>query len=136
MVDSDGWLRTGDLCYFDNEGFLFIVDRLKELIKYKGYQVPPAELEHILHTHPDITEAYVIPYAFSPQRLFLLHRCKKYEAKIEEVKSGNYMRFVFSIRMGFTWNKKEVVMEKMVGQRWMVGMVVMVDCVEVAGGEM
>lgn len=62
MVDSDGWLRTGDLCYFDNEGFLFVVDRLKELIKYKGYQVPPAELEHILHLHPDITEAAVIPY--------------------------------------------------------------------------
>ncbi|KAI3780049.1 hypothetical protein L2E82_09911 [Cichorium intybus] len=62
MVDPDGWLRTGDLCYFDNEGFLFIVDRLKELIKYNGYQVPPAELEHILHSHPDITEAAVIPY--------------------------------------------------------------------------
>ncbi|XP_071716563.1 4-coumarate--CoA ligase-like 9 [Rutidosis leptorrhynchoides] len=62
VIDSDGWLRTGDLCYFDNEGFLFIVDRLKELIKYKGYQVPPAELEHILHSHPDIAEAAVIPY--------------------------------------------------------------------------
>ncbi|PWA36070.1 AMP-dependent synthetase/ligase, AMP-binding enzyme C-terminal domain protein [Artemisia annua] len=62
MVDSDGWFRTGDLCYFDNEGFLFVVDRLKELIKYKGYQVPPAELEHILNSHPDITEAAVIPY--------------------------------------------------------------------------
>lgn len=38
-LTSDGWLRTGDVCYFDRDGFLFVVDRLKELIKYKGYQV-------------------------------------------------------------------------------------------------
>lgn len=37
-LDSDGWLRTGDLCYIDEDGFIFVVDRLKELIKYKGYQ--------------------------------------------------------------------------------------------------
>lgn len=62
VLDSEGWLRTGDLCYFDNEGFLFFVDRLKDLIKYKGYQVAPAELEHLLQSHPDIGEAAVIPF--------------------------------------------------------------------------
>uniref|UniRef100_A0A804QXQ7 4-coumarate--CoA ligase n=2 Tax=Zea mays TaxID=4577 RepID=A0A804QXQ7_MAIZE len=61
-VDSEGWLKTGDLCYFNEDGLLYIVDRLKELIKYKGYQVPPAELEHILNSHPDIMDAAVIPY--------------------------------------------------------------------------
>ncbi|URE05041.1 AMP-binding enzyme [Musa troglodytarum] len=61
-MDSEGWLKTGDLCYFDDDGFLFIVDRLKELIKYKAYQVPPAELEHILVSHPGIADAAVIPY--------------------------------------------------------------------------
>ncbi|XP_017970078.1 PREDICTED: 4-coumarate--CoA ligase-like 9 [Theobroma cacao] len=61
-VDSEGWLRTGDLCYIDNEGFLFFVDRLKELIKYKGYQVAPAELEHLLSSHPDVVDSAVVPF--------------------------------------------------------------------------
>ncbi|KAH8515040.1 hypothetical protein H0E87_003769 [Populus deltoides] len=60
-IDSEGWLRTGDLCYIDDDGFIFVVDRLKELIKYKGYQVPPAELEALLLAHPEISDAAVIP---------------------------------------------------------------------------
>ncbi|BFG16167.1 hypothetical protein CerSpe_024410 [Prunus speciosa] len=61
-LDSEGWLKTGDLCYIDNDGYLFFVDRIKELIKYKAYQVAPAELEHLLQSHPDIVDAAVIPY--------------------------------------------------------------------------
>ncbi|CAK9327210.1 unnamed protein product [Citrullus colocynthis] len=61
-LHPEGWLKTGDLCYFDSDGFLYIVDRLKELIKYKAYQVPPAELEHLLQSHPEILDAAVIPY--------------------------------------------------------------------------
>ncbi|KAL3641075.1 4-coumarate--CoA ligase-like 5 [Castilleja foliolosa] len=61
-LDSRGWLRTGDLCYIDDDGFIFVVDRLKELIKYKGYQVAPAELEALLLTHPKIADAAVIPF--------------------------------------------------------------------------
>ncbi|KAH7567048.1 hypothetical protein JRO89_XS07G0010400 [Xanthoceras sorbifolium] len=61
-LDSEGWLRTGDLCYIDEDGFIFVVDRLKELIKYKGYQVPPAELEALLLSHPEISDVAVIPF--------------------------------------------------------------------------
>jgi acyl-CoA synthetase (AMP-forming)/AMP-acid ligase II len=57
---EDGWLRTGDIARIDPEGFTFIVDRLKELIKYKGYQVPPAELEAVLVSHPKVRDACVI----------------------------------------------------------------------------
>ncbi|WP_214405605.1 AMP-binding protein [Pseudonocardia lacus] len=61
----DGWLRTGDIARVDDDGVFWIVDRLKELIKYKGYQVPPAELEALLLTHPDVLDAAVvgIPHA-------------------------------------------------------------------------
>jgi acyl-CoA synthetase (AMP-forming)/AMP-acid ligase II len=59
-IDDDGWLRTGDLARVDSSGCFYIVDRLKELIKYKGYQVPPAELEAVLLTHPAIADSAVI----------------------------------------------------------------------------
>ncbi|KAF2489670.1 acyl-CoA synthetases/AMP-acid ligases II [Lophium mytilinum] len=55
----DGWLRTGDILSMDNDGFLWFIDRKKEMIKVKGYQVAPAELEDILGSHPDILEAAV-----------------------------------------------------------------------------
>ncbi|MBA0658706.1 hypothetical protein Goklo_010890 [Gossypium klotzschianum] len=59
-IDKDGWLHTGDIGYIDDDDELFIVDRLKELIKYKGFQVAPAELETMLIAHPDIIDAAVV----------------------------------------------------------------------------
>jgi acyl-CoA synthetase (AMP-forming)/AMP-acid ligase II len=60
-IDGEGWFHTGDIAYADEEGYFYIVDRAKELIKYKGFQVPPAELEALLLTHPAVMDAAVIP---------------------------------------------------------------------------
>ncbi|KAG7582793.1 AMP-dependent synthetase/ligase [Arabidopsis suecica] len=59
-IDKDGWLHTGDIGFVDDDDEIFIVDRLKELIKFKGYQVAPAELEALLISHPDIDDAAVV----------------------------------------------------------------------------
>ncbi|CAH9070830.1 unnamed protein product [Cuscuta epithymum] len=60
-VDAEGWLHTGDIGYVDDDDEVFIIDRVKELIKFKGFQVPPAELEGLLVTHPMIVDAAVVP---------------------------------------------------------------------------
>jgi acyl-CoA synthetase (AMP-forming)/AMP-acid ligase II len=59
-IDPDGWLHTGDVAFIDEYGHVTIVDRVKELIKYKGFQVPPAELEALLISHPKIADVAVI----------------------------------------------------------------------------
>lgn len=60
-IDKEGWLHTGDIGYVDDDDEIFIVDRLKEIIKYKGFQVAPAELEALLIANPNIVEAAVVP---------------------------------------------------------------------------
>ena len=57
---EDGWMRTGDIGYFDSDGCVFLVDRLKELIKYNAYQVAPAELEDVIQGHPAVLDAAVV----------------------------------------------------------------------------
>lgn len=83
-----GWLRTGDVAYYDDDGYFYITDRMKELIKVKGFQVPPAELEAILRDHPKILEAAVfgIPHPLngeSPRALVVLR--PNMEATEEEI---------------------------------------------------
>src|SRR4029434_8830644 len=60
LLDRDGWLHTGDVGYVDDDGYVFIVDRVQELIKHNGMQGAPAELEAVLVSHPAITDAAVI----------------------------------------------------------------------------
>ncbi|XP_015126624.1 4-coumarate--CoA ligase 1 [Diachasma alloeum] len=59
-IDSTGWLHTGDLGYYDTDGELFVVGRLKELIKYKGFQIAPAEIENLLMSHDQVEDAAVV----------------------------------------------------------------------------
>ena len=61
MLDADGWLHSGDIGKADADGYLYVVDRLKELIKYKAFQVAPAELEAAVQSHPAVADAAVIP---------------------------------------------------------------------------
>lgn len=59
ILDEDGWIHSGDLAYYDEDEHIFIVDRLKELIKYKAFQVSPTELEALLLKHADVKDAVV-----------------------------------------------------------------------------
>ena len=59
-LDNDGWLHTGDIGHADEDGWFYLVDRLKELIKVKGFQVAPAELEALLLEHPAVADAAVV----------------------------------------------------------------------------
>lgn len=68
MLDAEGWLRTGDVATITSEGVLYIVDRLKELIKYKGYQVAPAVLEAVLLENPVVADAAVVGALDSDQQ--------------------------------------------------------------------
>jgi acyl-CoA synthetase (AMP-forming)/AMP-acid ligase II len=61
VLDAEGWLRTGDIAWADRDGNFYIVDRVKELIKYKAFPVAPAELEALLISHPDVSDAAVVP---------------------------------------------------------------------------
>jgi acyl-CoA synthetase (AMP-forming)/AMP-acid ligase II len=89
---EDGWLHTGDIGHADGEGYLYCVDRLKELIKYRGFQVPPAELEALLLNHPAVADAAVIP---SPDKVAgEIPKAFVVRAEGEEITGGELMSWV------------------------------------------
>lgn len=82
------WLRTGDVAHYDDDGYFYITDRIKELIKVKGFQVPPAELEAILRHHPQILDAAVfgVPHEINgeaPRALVVLR--PNVEISVEDI---------------------------------------------------
>jgi acyl-CoA synthetase (AMP-forming)/AMP-acid ligase II len=91
-IDRDGWLHTGDIAYADAEVHFYIVDRAKELIKYKGFQVAPAELEAVLLSHPAVADAAVIPCpddeAGEVPKAFVVLKAKASEEEIKDYVSA------------------------------------------------
>jgi len=88
-LSADGWLRTGDVAHYDEEGFFFITDRLKELIKVRGFQVAPAELEALLLSNPHVKDAAVIPVVDEasgeiPRAYVVLKEGEEYSHQAEE----------------------------------------------------
>ncbi|KAI0257045.1 amp dependent CoA ligase [Lactifluus subvellereus] len=111
---EDGWVRTGDEVEFDTEGNIYIVDRLKELIKVRGFQVAPAELEGHLLTHPDVADVCVVPVLdeFSgelPLAYIVLHppaavRAASSTAEAEAIKA-ELSKYVSDVKVQYKWLK-------------------------------
>ncbi len=93
--DAEGWIHTGDLGFADEDGYFYVVDRLKELIKYKGYQVAPAELEALLLTHPAIADVAVVrspdDYAGEVPKAFVVRK-----ATVDEIEIMDFVAQRFS----------------------------------------
>ncbi|MCL7023701.1 hypothetical protein MKW94_007421 [Papaver nudicaule] len=99
--DDHGWVNTGDFGYFDEQGHLFVVGRIKELIKYKGIHIAPSELEVLLVSHPEILDAAVIPYpdaeAGEIPIAYIVHVRKFIELRVVPIKRLRKLIFVSSI---------------------------------------
>ncbi|KAI4849002.1 acetyl-CoA synthetase-like protein [Aureobasidium sp. EXF-8846] len=82
-VTEDGWLKTGDVAFVDEESHIFIVDRIKELIKVKGNQVAPAELEALLLDHPAVADAGVVGVTIKGEELPRAYLVRRADQKVE-----------------------------------------------------
>lgn len=95
-ITPDGWLRTGDVAYVDDEGLWYIVDRKKELIKTSGYQVAPAELEAVLLEHPDVADVGVIGIKWADNERPRAYIVRNAGSKVTSEDINKYMSKVVS----------------------------------------
>ncbi|GJE91446.1 acyl--CoA ligase [Phanerochaete sordida] len=117
-ITPEGWFKTGDAGVRDSEGYYSIVDRLKELIKYKGFQVAPAELEGVLIEHPDVADAGVIG-VYSEEEATELPRA--YVVPVRTLTSAERASFVAAIDK---WVKS-----KLARHKYLRGGVIVVDAI-------
>lgn len=109
-ITPDGWLRTGDLATYNENGLIFIHDRVKELIKVNGFQVAPAELEELLRSHPLVLDAAVIG--------------------VKDERSGEVPRAFVAVRPGISPAElQSFVAERVVKYKWLTGGVEFVNAV-------
>ncbi|CAA7259028.1 unnamed protein product [Cyclocybe aegerita] len=120
-ITPDGWFKTGDIAYRDSDGYYFIVDRRKELIKYKGFQVPPAELESVLLTHPDIADTAVIGVN-SAREATELPRAYVVHARPDTVKTD-------AQKAAFAQSVKKWIEGKVARHKFLRGGVVLIDVI-------
>ncbi|KAG6841958.1 hypothetical protein C0991_004446 [Blastosporella zonata] len=120
-ITPDGWFKTGDIAIRDPEGFFYIVDRRKELIKYKGFQVPPAELEGLLLSHPDVADSAVIG-VYSESQATELPRAYVVPAHPEKLKTKKD-------EIAFQENVRKWTQERVARHKLLRGGVVLIDAV-------
>jgi 4-coumarate--CoA ligase len=119
--DQDGrWMRTGDIAYVNSKGYFFIVDRMKELIKVKGNQVAPAELEALLLEHPRISDACVVGVTIGGEEVPRAYVVWQGDAR----KDGEMDKEKEVVREVVRW-----VSERASRHKWLVGGVGFVDAV-------
>jgi acyl-CoA synthetase (AMP-forming)/AMP-acid ligase II len=121
-LTEDRWFKTGDVVVRDSEGFYTVVDRVKELIKYKGYQVPPAELEALLLQHPNIADVGVIG-VYVPEQATELPRA------YVVVKGGGRLMKTEANRQNFEQSVQKWVEKRVTKHKYLRGGVSVIDAI-------